>query len=92
MGGGAQAARYWAGGAAGSAGVPPASSDASEITENALGGRCSPAKVLTRWMGLVSGPTGQEHRERDRETRLAKPRGLGQQGRGAHVGADRLTS
>ena len=36
MGGGAQSAGYWAGGAAGSAGVPPASSDASEITENAL--------------------------------------------------------
>ena len=29
----------WAGGAAGSAGVPPASSDASEITENALAER-----------------------------------------------------
>jgi len=36
MGGGAKSAGYGAGGAAGSAGVPPASSDASAITETAL--------------------------------------------------------
>ncbi len=35
MGRGAKSAGYWSGGEAGSAGVPPASSDASEITENA---------------------------------------------------------
>ena len=51
MGGGAKSAGYWAGGEAGSAGVPPASSDASEITENALAAAGVPARA-TRYAGV----------------------------------------